>query len=119
MSETSDESLKRLFARAPVVGPDEGFVARMAAEVGTRRRERRVLRRALLCVVAAGLVWLLAPFTPVVSIATLGNSLLGLPDQLGTTVDTIGRQPIALYVGVLVAVIALPLAAAAWLARRL
>jgi uncharacterized membrane protein len=119
MNETSDDRLKRLFAQAPVVAPDEGFVLQVASDVGARRSQRRVWQRVLIIVVAAGLAVLLAPFAPVNSIGTLGTSLLSLPDQLVATVHTIGQQPMALYVGVLLAAIALPLAAAAWLSRRL
>jgi hypothetical protein len=119
MNETSDENLKRLFAQAPVVAPDEGFVLRMATEVGTRRSQRRFLWRVLLLVASIALVLLLAPLTPMTSIAALGGSLLDLPDHVGTAVGSISQQPLALYVGVLLAAIALPLAAAAWLSRRL
>lgn len=64
MSEQPDETLKRVFARAPMVGADEGFVATLASDVAARRRAQRMRRvglMALLGMVAVGVAWLLAP----------------------------------------------------------
>jgi hypothetical protein len=121
MSEQPDEALKRAFARAPVVGADEGFVAALASDVAARRRAQRLRRvglMALLGVVGVGLAWWLAPLALTASVSSLGNTLLGLPDQLGATAQQVSRVPAALFLGLALIAVALPLAAAAWLARR-
>jgi hypothetical protein len=121
MSEPSDDTLKRAFAEAPVAGADEGFVAMLAVGVAARRRARRARRMALLAVLCAAAVcvaWLLAPLALTMSVSSLGNTLLGLPDQLDATVQQASQLPGAMFVGAVLAGIALLLAATAWLARR-
>jgi hypothetical protein len=121
MSDAPDEAFKRAFAQAPVVGADEGFVASLAGNVAARRRAQRFRRIAvvtLLCMVGVGLAWLLAPLALTTSVSTLGNALLGLPDQLGATVQQASRIPAVLFAGLALVAITLPLAAVVWLARR-
>ena len=122
MSEASEETLKRVFAQAPVVGADEGFVALLGAAAGARRQARRVRRIVLLTllpIAAVGVAILLAPLALTMSVSSIGNALLGLPDQLGASAQSASHLPGALYIGLTLAAIVLPLAGAAWLSRRL
>lgn len=121
MTGTSDDTLKRLLAQAPQADADEAFVGSIAAQVATRRsarRARRVVLVAVLPVLAICLAILLAPLAPVVSLADAGSALLGLPDNLGTAAESAGHLPGALYLGLALAAIVVPLAGAAWWARR-
>jgi hypothetical protein len=122
MSQIPDGNLKRLFAQAPAAGSDGAFVASIALDVARRRaaqRARRVALLALLSIAAMGLALLLAPFAPSVTpVSELGNSLLQLPDQVGAAAATARTLPGALYLGIALAVVVLPLASAAWLSRR-
>jgi hypothetical protein len=116
---SEDQNLKRLFAQAPVVDGDEDFVARLAADVAQRRkahRARRVVLVTLFCLIAVVLAILLAPLAP--SVWDLGNSLVGLPDQVGAAAEATRNQPGAWYLGIALAGIALPLAGITWLLRR-
>jgi len=104
-----------------VVGTDEGFVATLATGIAARQRAQRLRRIALLtllCAVAVGLAWLLAPLSLTTSVSGLGSALLGLPDQLGATAQQVSHLPGALFVGIALVCVALPMAAAVWLARR-
>ena len=121
MSGYPEENFKRLFAQAPVPCSDEVFVATIAADVARRRaawRTRRVAFTALLCMAALALALLLAPFAPVTPASQLGSSLLELPDHVRAAATTASHWPGALYMGIALAAVALPLAGAAWLARR-
>lgn len=122
MSEIRDGEFTRLFAQAAVPGGDAGFVAGVAAEVarrGAARRARRVALMVALPIAAAALAALLAPFAPPVApVSELGNSLLELPDEVGAAAATARHLPGALYLGIALLAVALPLASAAWLSRR-
>jgi hypothetical protein len=121
VSQASDDRLKRLFAQAPLVAADEGFVVQVASEVATRRgtlRARRMALVLLLCVAGVGLAFLLAPLALTDSVSGVGGSLLGLPDQVGVAADSVRGSPGVLYLGIALAAIVLPLAGAAWLSRR-
>lgn len=121
MSEASDDILKRIFAQAPMVGADEGFVASLARDVAARHRARRARRNVLLalaCAGAVGLAWLLAPLALTTSLSSVGSTLLSLPDQLGVTAQEASRLPGVLLIEILLVAVALPLAATAWLVRR-
>jgi hypothetical protein len=121
MNEATEEILKRAFAEAPVVGADEGFVVSLAVDVAGRRRARRMRRMAiwmLACACAVLLAWLLAPLALTASVSTLGNTLLGLPDRIGAQAVSAGNLRYVVLAGLALAGLALPLVAAAWLARR-
>ena len=122
MSEAPDESLKRAFARAPMVGADESFVTSLVGGVAARRRAQRVRRRALIAllgVAALGFAWWLAPLALTASVSSLGNALLGLPGQIGSTAQQVTHAPVMQYLALALVAVALPLAAATWFARRM
>lgn len=122
MNQDPDAHLKRLFAQAARPGDDETFVATVVVEVAARRavqRARRTARMALLSLAAVALALLLAPFAPPVAPVTeLGTALLELPTQAGAMAETARSLPGAMYIGLALAMLVLPLAGAAWLARR-
>ena len=121
MSEASDESIKRLFAQAPAMDADEGFVVQVARQVAERRgalRARRNARLLLLAAAGVGLAFLLAPLAPMAWVPDLGNSLVGLPEQVGAAAESVSGVPAAPWLGLALAVIVLPLAGVAWLSRR-
>jgi hypothetical protein len=111
MNQTTDEKLRRLFAQQPEIAPEEAFVAGVAMAVAAQRSRLR-LRRIAVAVLAAGVavllsVWL-APYAPV-----------SLPDAMaraGASAAVPGRLPLYLYL--VMAAGALPLAATVWLLRR-
>ncbi len=121
MTDKPDAALKRLFAHTPQVGADEAFVGSIALRVAARRsarRARRVVLLAVLPVVAFCLAIVLAPLAPVVSLADAGRVLLGLPGDVGAAAQSAGHLPGALYLGLALAGIIVPLAGAAWWSRR-
>ncbi len=121
MSEASDERLRRLFAQAPAMDGDEGFVVQVAAQVAVRRGARSVRRNALvvlLGVAGVGLAFLLAPLAPMAFVPDFGDSLAGLPAQVGAAAESVRSVPVAPWLGLALAAIVLPLAGVAWLSRR-
>jgi hypothetical protein len=121
VSEASDDRLKRLFAQAPRVEADEGFVVQVAGDVATRRGRLRARRMALVllfCMAGLGLAFVLAPLALTDSVSGAGGSMLGLPEKLGVAADSVRSSPAVLYLGIALAAIVLPLAGAAWLSRR-
>lgn len=121
MSEASDERIRRLFAQAPAVGADEGFVVQVASQVALRRgvlRARRATWVALLAVAGIGLAFLLAPLAPMALVPDVGDSLAGLPGQVGAAAASVRSVPVAPWLGLAFAAILLPLAGVAWLSRR-
>jgi hypothetical protein len=120
VSEESDE-LKRLFAQAPRVDADEGFVAQVATDVAARRGALRARRSALLLLLGMaglGLAFVLAPLALTSSLSGVGSSLLGLPENMGVAAEIFRSSRSALYLGIALAAIVLPLAGVAWLSRR-
>jgi hypothetical protein len=114
----SDQRMKRLFAQAPAVAADEGFVVQVATQVAVRRgalRARRIAWIALLGVAGVALAFLLAPLAPMLFVPDLGDSLLGLPYQVG---DVAASLPGAPWLALALAALVLPLAGVAWLLRR-
>jgi hypothetical protein len=121
VSEASDERIKRLFAQAPAVQADEGFVVQVAAQVAGRRGVLRARRNALLLLLAVagvGLALLLAPLAPMALVPDVADSLAGLPGQVGAAAASVRGVPAAPWLGLALAAVALPLAAVAWLSRR-
>jgi hypothetical protein len=115
------DHIKRLFAQAPAVDADEGFVVQVVAQVAVRRGALRARRNALvvlLGVVAVGLAFLLAPLAPMAFVPDVGDSLAHLPTQAGSVAAGIRSVPGALWLGLALAAVALPVAGAAWLSRR-
>lgn len=81
-----DQTLRRLFAEAPVVAPDETFVAAVTAEARRSRSRRPWLVVAWVLAVPL-LSVLLAQFAPVVmQLASVGVSLLQLPEVAASAV---------------------------------
>jgi hypothetical protein len=120
MNEASDDRLRQVFAASAQLGPDESFVATVSRNVAARRRRRGYLRTGLIAasvLLALVLAVTLAPFAPVPK-ASLGMSMVRLPELLvGLVQAGFGRSLSPyLYLPLLAAV--LPLAGTAWLVRR-
>ena len=109
MNETSDESLRRLFAQAEPVVPEESFVAAVASQLVARRLRQRRLRAALAAaaVLAAVVVaaWL-APYAP-----------LSWPVDVAATARQRAVQ-VPFYLYLVLAAAVLPLLGTVWLVRR-
>lgn len=115
MNHESDEQLRRLFAAAPVVGPDEAYVAALSADVAMRRRGHRPGLMAVWLIVIAGLSVWLAPYAP--------SALLKLPvvaqDVVESRADTLYTDlQLPFYFYLALSACILPLAGALLLMRR-
>jgi hypothetical protein len=129
MSDAPDEVLKRAFAQAPVVGPDENFVAALSADVAARRTRRRLLVGACGATGILVLALALALLAPTEQLSATGLSLLQLPERLGELAPATSTQwpaggwraslPTGAWLYLMLALCVLPLAAAPWIVRRI
>jgi hypothetical protein len=124
MSEASDDTLRRAFAQAPRVAADEAFVASVAGQVGVHRKRRRalhVLRVIGLVVAGLGLAAWLAPLAPPVQrLPGVGMALLDAPDRMAIAAQGgVGILHADPWLLLSLAVVVVPLAAVAWLSRRI
>jgi hypothetical protein len=122
MSEASDETLRRAFARAPEVAADETFVASVAVQVGvqrTRRRALQVVRNWALVMAGLGLAVWLAPVAPSVRrFSDAGSVLMDVPDRVAAVAQGGAGLMAEPWLLLSIAVVLLPLAGVAWLLRR-
>lgn len=120
MIHTSDDDLRRAFARAPVVGPDENFVATLAQDVARRRTRRRMLLGSAGVTAAALLAVVLASLAPTAGLSSTGMTLLQLPERIGALApQPAPHLPSGAWFYLMLALCALPLGATAWILRGL